>query len=144
MWGEDLVSYLVFPMSLFPSFHQSGALDLPQEREWGHGGGETGVCGDEGTITVRTSTGQRHLQVSLGATLVGSSTQSGDLECLTHMADGNFLASKDPSTSGQLRLLPRPLAELSLFWVLQNVLPISLPAAHPSITQAFEVGSEVS
>lgn len=56
----------------------------------------------------------------------------------------SFLSSKDPLTSGQLALLSRSLAELSLFWAFQNVLPISLPAAHPSDTQAFEVGSEVS
>lgn len=43
------------------------------------------------------------------------------------------LTSKDPSTSGQLGLLPRSLAELILFWAFQNVLPISLPAAYPSV-----------
>ena len=45
----------------------------------------------------------------------------------------NFLTSKDPLTSGQFRLFPRSLAELSLFWAFQNVLPISLPAAHESV-----------
>lgn len=45
----------------------------------------------------------------------------------------NFLTSKDPLTSGHFQPVPQVLAELSLFWAFQNVLPISLPAAHVGV-----------
>lgn len=71
-------------------------------------------------------------------------THSGGLEGLSHGLVRSFPISEDPLTSEQLALLSRSLAELSLSWAFQNVLPVSLPVAHPSVTQAFEVGSEVS
>ena len=48
----ELVSYLGFPMGVFPSFPQSGALNIAQMREQGLEGGEAEVCGEEGAITV--------------------------------------------------------------------------------------------
>lgn len=92
----------------------------------------------------RTSTGQWPPSGQPEEHSVSAPTHSGGLEGLSHGLVRSFLASEDPLTSEQLALLSRSLAELSLSWAFQNVLPVSLPVAHPSVTQAFEVGSEVS